>query len=196
MNGLFESQDTKFTIKTALLITIVPALMLGIIMYSVWLLLSMNHSYFVANGFPLDGLSLEDFMDYLLQSQLEYLPYIGLFFIAVFFIGLFLAHIILRPFGQLKEMCDEIIKAKGEKVKITGLGKQKMLIKLGDFLCVYSAAKESKKSIEIPIELQKVKGPVMDFVFYFQFFCIMVILTTITVICINVFVNQIQNAVL
>jgi hypothetical protein len=196
MNGLFESQDTKFTLKTALLITMVPVLMLGIIMYSVWLLLSMNHSYFVANGFPIDGLSLEEFMNYLLEAQLDYLPYIGLFFIGVFFIGLFLAHIILRPFGQLRKMCEEIIKAKGEKIKITGLGKQKLLIKLGDFLCLYSVAKENKKSIKIPNELEKIKGPVMDFVFYFQFFCIMIILITITVVSINIFTHQLHASII
>ena len=196
MNGLFQSQDTKFTIKTALLITCVPVLMMGLIVYSVWLLLSMNHSYFLANGFPLDSLTLGDFMDYLLESQLDYLPYLGLFFISVFFIGIFLAYLILRPFYQLMEMCLEIKNARGEKIKIIGLGNQKLLIKIGNFLCQYSDAQKDKKMVEIPAELKKVDGPAMDFVFYFQFFCILSILTAITVTSIYVFTHQLHESII
>jgi hypothetical protein len=196
MNGLFQSQDTKFTLKTALLITLVPALMLGLIVYSVWLLLSMNHSYFLANGFPLDSLTLEDFMSYLLESQLDYLPYLGLFFISVFFIGMFLAYLILRPFYQLMEMCQEIKNAKGERIKIIGLGNRKLLIKVGNFLCQYADAQKNKKEIDVPAELKKVDGPAMDFVFYFQFFCIMSILTAITVTSIYVFTHQLHDSII
>ncbi len=196
MNGLFQSQDTKFTLKTALLITLVPVLMLGLIVYSVWLLLSMNHSYFLANGFPLDSLTLEDFMNYLLESQLDYLPYLGVFFISVFFIGMFLAYLILRPFYQLMEMCQEIKNAKGERIKIIGLGNQKLLIKVGNFLCQYSDAQKNKKTVEIPNELKKVNGPALDFVFYFQFFCIMSILTAITVTSIYVFTHQLHDSII
>jgi hypothetical protein len=196
MKGLFQSQDTKFTLKTALFITCVPALMMGLIVYSVWLLLAMNHSYFLANGFPLDSLSLGDFMNYLLESQLEYLPYLGLFFISVFFIGMFLAYLILRPFNQLMEMCQEIKNAKGERIKIIGLGNRKVLIKVGNFLCQYSDAQKNKKMVEIPNELKKVNGPVMDFVFYFQFFCIMSILTAITVTSIYVFTHQLHDSII
>lgn len=196
MNGLFQSQDTKFTLKTAILITLVPVLMMGLIVYSVWLLLSMNHSYFLANGFPLDSLTLEDFMSYLLESQLDYLPYLGLFFISVFFIGIFLAYLVLRPFYQLMEMCQEIKNAKGEKIKIIGLGNQKLLIKVGNFLCQYSDAQKNKKTCEIPDELKRVNGPAMDFVFYFQFFCIMSILTAITVTSIYVFTHQLHESII
>jgi hypothetical protein len=196
MNGLFQSQDTKFTLKTALLITLVPVLMMGLIIYSVWLLLSMNHSYFLASGFPIDSLTLEDFMSYLLESQMDYLPYLGLFFISVFFIGMFLAYLILRPFYQLMEMCQEIKNAKGERIKIIGLGNQKLLIKVGNFLCQYSDAKKNNKTVEIPDELKKVNGPGMDFVFYFQFFCIMSILTAITVTSIYVFTHQLHDSII
>ncbi len=196
MKGLFTSQDSKFSIRTAFLVTSVPLLMIIMISYSVWLLLAMNFSYFRANGFPLDGSSLQDFMNYLLQSQMEYTHYVGLFLIGVFMIGLFMAHIILRPFSQLIEMCHEIKEAKGEKIRIVGLGKQKLLVKLGDFLCKYTEAKKSKSVISVPAELQKVKAPVMDGVFYFQFLCIMLILMTVTVTSIFIFTNQLQDSIL
>jgi hypothetical protein len=195
MNGLFSSQDSKFSLKTAFLVTAVPVLMIGVVIYSVWLLLVMNFSYFRSNGFPLDGQSLQDFTDYLLQSQIDYIPYVGLFIISVFFVGLFLAHITLRPFNQLIEMCHVLKESKGEKIRIVGLGKKKLLVKLGDFLCAYAEAKRNRGPISIPEDLVRLKGPAIDGVFYFQFFCIIMILLGVTVSSIYFFTTQLQEAI-
>jgi hypothetical protein len=195
MKGLFTTQDSKFTLKTALLVTSVPVLMIAMVVYSIWLLLSMNYSYFRASGFPLDNNSLNDFINYVVQSQIEYLPLVGLFIVAVFFIGMFLSYIILRPFAQLSEMCEEIKNAKGEKIKIIGLSKKKVLIKIGDFLCKYAEACKNNSKIEIPEEIQKIKGPVMDVVYYFQFFCIILILNLVTIGSIYIFTEQLQDAI-
>ena len=137
MKDLFTSQDSKFAIKTAFLVSLVPVLMLVIVIYSTWLLLSINFSYFLANGFPLSEENQDVFIDYLLQSQAEYLPHTLLFFIGVFFLGLFLSFVILRPFNELSEMCRELVLAKDERIRIVGLEKSKLLIKLGNFICRY-----------------------------------------------------------
>ena len=196
MKGLFASQDSKFAIRTALLVTLVPSLMIALVIYSVWLLISLNFSYFLASGIPLDQQNTDVFMNYLIQTQLDYLPYVGLFFIAVFFIGLFLSHIILRPFNELIEMCHEIKNAKGEKIKIVGLEKSKLLIKLGDFICSYADARKNQKTIPIPVELQKIQKPAMDYVFYFQFFCIIVILMFVATSSIYLFANQLHESII
>ncbi len=196
MKGLFTSQDSKFALRTAFLVTLVPLVMILIIFYSVWLMLSMNFSYFRANGFPLGEQSMQDFINYLLQSQIDYVPYVGLFLIGVFFIGLFLSHIILRPFHQLVEICHELKSARGEKIRIVGLGKQKLLIKLGNFLSKYAESRRNETTIQIPNELQKIQAPVMDWVFYFQFFCLIFILMAITVTSIYVFTNQLQESII
>ena len=193
MKGLFTSQDSKFSLRTAFLILVVPLLMLGMVFYSLWLLLTMNHSYFISNGFPLSDQSKQDFLDYLLQSQLDYFPYVGLFFIGVFFIGLFIAYVILRPFNQLSEMCHEIKEAHGKRIKIVGLDKQKLLVKLGHFLCEYSDSRRQNRNLQVPEELSRVKAPMMDLVFYFQFICIMLILSAITVTSIYIFTHQLHE---
>jgi hypothetical protein len=195
MNNLFRSQDSIFSLKTALLVTSIPLLMLSIIVYSVWLMLVMNFSYFRANGLPLDDQSLQDFTNYLLQSQIEYIPFIGLFIIGVFFIGLFLAYITLRPFNQLTEICQAVKDAKGEKVRIVGLGNKKLLIKLGNFLSNYVEANKGNKSIAIPDDLNNLKGPRIDGVFYFQFFCIILILMGVAFSSIYIFTAQLEESI-
>lgn len=196
MKGLFTSQDSKFALRTAFLVTLVPIFMILIIIYSVWLMLSMNFSYFRANGFPLGAQSMQDFTNFLLNAQIDSIPYVGLFLVGVFFIGLFLSHIILRPFHQLVEICHELKSARGEKIRIVGLGKQKLLIKLGNFLSKYAESRRNDTIIQIPPELQKIHAPVMDWVFYFQFFCIIFILMAITASSIYVFTNQLHESII
>lgn len=193
---LFQSQDSRYTLKTALLVTMVPVLMLGIIIYSVWLLVVFNHSYFISNGFTALEKSREDFMLYIMQSQIDYLPYVGLFFVVVFFLGVFLAYIVLRPFNQIMYMCDGLLTFSDTPVRVDGLNRQKIIIKLGQFLYDYhNAKKENKGSASLPKDLEDIKGPALDKVFYFQFVCIILILTAITVYSVSIFTGQLYDSI-
>lgn len=196
MKDLFSSQDSKFALKTALLVTLVPGLMLVVVIYSTWLLLSLNFSYFLANGFPLSQENVDVFMDFLLQSQADFLPHALLFFIGVFFLGLFLSYVILRPFNELAEMCRELVLSKDERIRIVGLEKSKLLIKLGNFVSRYFEAQKNGREVSIPQELLIVKKPVMDYVFYFQFFCLIFILMTIAIGSLYLFVDQLQDSII
>lgn len=196
MKDLFSSQDSRFAIKTALLVTSVPFLMLVIVIYSTWLLLSLNFSYFLANGFPLSEENIDVFTDFLLQTQAEYLPHTLLFFIGVFFIGLFLSYVILRPFNELSDMCRELVLAKDERIRIVGLEKNKLLIKLGNFIARYFDAQKNGREVSVPQELLMVKKPMMDYVFYFQFFCLIMILMTIAIGSLYLFVDQLQDSII
>lgn len=196
MKDLFSSYDSKFTIKTALLITSVPAVMLLLASYSIWLLLSLNFSYFLASGIPLDAHDVDVFMDYLLQTQVDNFPMVGLFFIVVFFIGIFLSHIILRPFNELTTMCDELVNSKDDRIRIVGLERSKLLIKLGNFICSYFHAKKNGRNISIPDELVNIKKPTMDYVFYFQFFCLIFILMSIAIGSLVLFADQLHASII
>ncbi len=187
---IFESHDSRYMIKSAFLITFVPLLMLALICYSLWLLMAINYSYFKAAGLEIAEPAQETFLLYILKSQIDYWPYLGLFFVVVFFLGLFMAYLVLRPFNQIQKMCQDILEGKAHKESLEGLNSQKMMIKLGHFLVDFVAARKSGKSIPVPDSLEKVNGPTMDWVFYFQFLCLMVILTVVTVTSINFFTAQ------
>ena len=53
--GLFASQDSKYFLKTAFKITLVPILSFAVIFYSLWNVLELNYSFFVANGFAAEA---------------------------------------------------------------------------------------------------------------------------------------------
>ena len=175
MKNIFQSEDSRFALKTALLVTMVPAVMFAIALYSTWFLISINYSYFLANGIPLDKDSLNVFFDYLLKAQAEQIPFVGLFFIGVFFIGLFLSYIVLRPFNQLAENCHRLQNGRSGK-STSGLENRILMIKLTRFLEDYYEANRKKVPIAVPDNLQDLKKPPFDFVFYVQFFSIISIL--------------------
>jgi hypothetical protein len=177
------------------MVVCVPLIMLGLASYSFWLLLSLNFSYFLSNGIPLDQESQDVFMEYLLKSQIDYLPYVGLFLVAVFFIGLFLSYIILRPFNELTLMCQELIASKDQKIRIVGLEKQKLLIKLGNFLCKYFDSFKSGMPCPVPDEISGIRKPVMDYIFYFQFFCIIFILMMVGSVSLYLFAEQLHDSI-
>ncbi len=189
---LFKSQDSKYTLQTAALVTAVPLAMLSLIVYSVWLLVVVNHSYFISNGFPLADESKEEFMLFLLSSQLDYLPYVGLFFILVFFIGLFIAYIVLRPFNQVVEMCEN---SPEQSLRSYGLNNKKAMVKLGRFICEYRLAQQKNTTITLPVEIEKAKGPMLDMIFYFQFFLLIGTLITFTVTSIYFFTLQLHESI-
>lgn len=192
LSQLFKSQDSKYTLKTALLVTAVPLVMLALIVYSIWLLIVLNHSYFISNGFPLADESKENFILFLLGSQLDYLPYVGLFFILVFFTGVFIAYIVLRPFNQVVEMCE---KSPEESLRSYGLNDKKAMVKLGRFICEYRLSKLKKTQLVIPVDIEKAKGPMLDLVFYFQFFILIGTLTVFTIISIYFFTLQLHDSI-
>lgn len=194
--GLFKSEDSRYTLRTALLITAASALVLLVIIYSIWLLVVFNHSYFIANGFPNDSQSLENFFYFILLAQIDYLPYVGIFFITVFFIGIFMAYVVLRPFNHVVQMCESLIDPSAKKVRVSGLNKQKVLVKIGNYLCDYYDAKsKNKENVVLPKSLEIIDGPAMDKVFYFQFICLMLILVGVTVFSINVFTGLLYESI-
>jgi hypothetical protein len=165
--------------------------MLFLIIFALWLLTSLNHSYFLANG--LADNSKETFVLYLLQTQIDYLPYLGLFFVGVFFLGLYLSHVALRPFTQLANMCENVLRHESRKISYNGLDNKKLLVKAGYFMEHYSASYKNKSQLVIPKEIMEAKGPTFDWVFYFQFVCVIGILTGITVFGISVFTTQLYD---
>jgi len=174
-------------IKSALLITFVPMLMLTIIFYSLWILMALNYSYYKSQGLIIVEPSQETFLLYVFKSQIDYLPYIGLFFIGVFFLGMTMAYLVLRPFNQLQSMCRDMTNHEIKHNNLEGLNSQKLIIRLGYFLSDFVSAKRAGKRVVLPDFLEQVKGPTMDWVFYFQFLCFMIIFTVITVTSINYF---------
>jgi hypothetical protein len=193
--NLFKSTDSRYMLKTALLITMVPAIMIVVIAYSSWLLLVVNHSYFVAHGLALDEESREVFLNYLLISSTDDLWIVWMVLIGYFLMGLLLGHMVLRPFKQVALACEAAIKGEKKTINMSGLNKSKLLLKLGEFLVRHHDSMRRGEAEKMTDDLAESKAPRIDYVFYVQFFSLILILMGITVLFIHIFTEQLHMAI-
>jgi hypothetical protein len=194
---IFKSQDSKYFLKTASKITLVPFITTLFVAYTLWIYIELNYSFFIANGFASDAEMKEVFWDKLFSNQTDFLPWIGLFYVCVFFLGLFLSHLVMRPFSYVKNMCEDILK--GEEIDSEGgfLNAQKILIRSSDIFVSYLSHKQQGKEtyFEIPEDLEKINGPVVDKVFYLQYGIFMLALAIITSFAMHYTLHHIHEAI-
>jgi hypothetical protein len=192
--NIFKSSDSRYMIKTALLITLVPVVMMVVIAYSSWLLLVVNHSYFVAHGLAFGGDSREVFLNYLLLSSIDDLWIVWSVLIGYFFIGLLIAYMVLRPFNQVARACEAAVKGEMDPINMSGLNKNKLLLKMGDFIIHHYDSSKRGSLLEMSQDLRESKAPRIDFVFYVQFILMILTLMGVTIFFIHVFTEQLHIA--
>ncbi len=182
LKSLFKSQDSKYFLKTAFKVTSVPMITTALLVYSLWLYVELNYSFFLANGFANGPEMKEAFWDNLLASQIEYLPYLGLFFILVFFLGLFLAHLVLRPFTYVRNMCEDILKGEPVEAEKGFLNARKIVVKAAlVFFDYLSNQDKGKQDFNFPADLEKIHSPKTDQVFYLQYGIFLLFLAVLTI---------------
>ena len=198
MPSLFKSQDSKYFLKTAFKVASVPLITTLLLAYSLWLYVELNYSFFLANGFATGPEMKEAFWDNILTEQVEYLPFLGLFFIAVFFLGLFLAHLVLRPFTYVRNMCEDILKGEPVDAENGFLNAKKLVVKAAMVFFEY-LSKQDKSSDEtefdFPPELEKIHSPKPDGVFYLQYGVFMLILSGITILATTFTLNHLHESI-
>lgn len=198
--NLFQSEDSKYFIKTATKITAVPMITLGLIYYSLWLYLEMNYSFFLANGLAGHEFMKEAFLDNILASRVEDLPFIGLFFVGVFFLGLFLAHLVLRPFNQVAQMCHSLLVGEVPNTDVQGISGRKLVVRSATALLSFLISSNTKNNeiveFDMPQDIKKIAKPKVDGVFYFQYGTFVIILSAMTGLACHFFTHHLHEAII
>lgn len=197
-SNLFKSQDSKFFIKTAILITSVPLLTLSLIIYSLYLYIDMNYAFYLSLGYSNDPQLRSAFFDQIMLSLLDFFPWIALFLCSVFFLGLLISHLILKPFKLVAMMCKEYAKNKNAVFVFDTLNRQKLIIRCGYLLIDFCKHRDqgNKGEFVMPASLKKITSPVPDYVFYMQYFAFMLILNGITIVSTFFCIQQIQQSII
>lgn len=189
--NIFRSPDSKYFIRTANRIIFVPLITVGLVLYSIWMYMDINYYFFTSKGMAISDTIKEAFIDHLVLEQIDALPWVGLFFIMVYFLGLFLAHLVLRPFKVAAVICQEAIEGASETTQIKGLMKHQLVVKAVLLLTDFIATRDHA----IPPELAKISKPKLDKVFYLQYFLCMSILSIITAVAVYVGIHHLHESI-
>ncbi len=197
--GLFQSQDSKYFLKTAFKVTFVPLVSFSIIFYSLWNILEMNYSFFVANGFAEGAEFKEAFIDKVLLNINEYFIYFGIIVTGVFMGGLFISHLALRPFEEIEEFCNEAIDDPDAEFEVNKLNAKKIIYQGAASFFEYIKFLRNGGNVDgeelLPSSLLNMKKPKTDIVFLFQYATIVTVIALITNIVFYTFTNELYQEI-
>lgn len=198
LRNIYHSQDARYFLKTALKIAVVPVVTTMLALYSIAIYLGMNYSFFLANGFAEGPEMKEAFVDHFALSLLELSPFALILYAGVFAMGLVLAYLVLRPFSQVAQMCEDVLNGEMPDTTLDPISAQKLVLKSAVFFMEYLNARDkqdSRQSFSVPKEIQDIQAPRADGVFYMQYALMIVVLTGVSGFATYVGVNYLHEAI-
>lgn len=197
--NLFKSQDSKYFIKTAFKITLVPTLSFSIIFYSLWNILEMNYRFFVANGFLAGTEFKEALIDRFLININQYFFIFAAIMAGVFIAGLIVAHLALRPFEEIEEFCIDLEDEPDLEFEFSSLNSKKSIYQAAysffEYLRLTKNGQRVKGTDLLPTHIKNMKKPSTDYVFFGQYFLVVSIIVIITSMAFSSFTGGLYEGI-
>lgn len=193
---IFQSADSRFHLRTSLIIASIPIVPLMFLGFMIWVSMNTTFNFLKANGLKEADLFEDAFFDYIMLDVSQYLPYIALFFVALFFVGNYLAHLALRPFKKIglhSRLSEETIDTPWEVDTITS---KKIVCEFAEIFFNYLYIARSKNDFtkaQIDRRFEKVMGPVADKVFYFHYFTFVSVISVVFIFGIHLLSMQLHE---
>jgi hypothetical protein len=160
----------------------VSGISLAITLFVYWFLfqvMRLNYAFFKAHGFP-QFIDESPFYDLIIQEALENIPVLFAFHIFLFFIGVYVGWLMLRPFKTIGEYSEQVLKDPNAIYKVEQFSTYTLLTRFSEFFFEY--LRESRKrgvivSNSIPPQYSKIHKPVLDGIFMLHFGILLVIIS-------------------
>jgi hypothetical protein len=184
---LFQSDESKFVLGTALkfcLISWVAAFMMG---YQLYVNARLNFFFFRAHGLSDVREVREAYFDYILSSLVESLPFIFCLFIGLFFLGVYVAKMILRPFKNIGHYCEQVIENPETPYEVEHFAGHRLLHRFSELFFEFLRDGKRAGRIEprpVPPQFTRIHKPVFDgpFLLHYSFFIAMLIIVSVVMI--------------
>ncbi len=176
--NFFSSNDSRFELRSSLQVVGVPIIGLAYFIMLFSQFLFSIQSFFFAMGIESEQ---SIFFDYLFNQLNNQFPLLMLYFSLIFFVGSYLSILLLRPFNRIESYCHRSLEHPEayQEFVLSGIEGKKLLTKMAlHFFQFIAICRQSKvfEAQELPVELAQVKGPKIDWVFYFQYAAVLLII--------------------
>lgn len=191
---VFKGEDSKFLLFTGIKIMVISMVTFICSFYFLLQVLRLNFVFFESKGYPKLEILEQAWFEAVIGESLENLVYIFFFHIFLFFIGIYVGHIILRPFRAIGEYCQKVIDQPNAVYKVDDFSTYRLLTHFSEFFFEY--LRESRKrglilANSIPPQYSGIHKPMPDKIFIFHF----VFLLTIVSISSTVFIVETINSI-
>lgn len=195
---IFQSEDSKFGISCGLKFVSIYLIVFLFNYYIAWTILTLNNIYFEANGYLTGNDFEEAFFDNAISFLFENAAYAVLFLIFLFFAGVHVSKILLRPFEIMSEFC--LARVNGEKVSYNPdlFSDYKLLTRFSDFFFRFTEDGIRNKNIQpntIPSDFSKVRAPQFEKVFFFHFMLLVSIIAIVNIMFVTYISTNIQEKI-
>lgn len=199
LSKAFSTEDSRFKIKVALKVIAVPLIAAVFLIYMLWVLVRMDNIYFEANGFM--GLNeLRDaYLDFILIELSSLFPYIGGVLILLFFTGMYIGSLLLRPFVIIGAYCEEAISDENAVYEPDMFSDYKLLTRFSELFFGYirTCRKSGKLTTEaIPQNYTGIHKPVFDKIFFFHFSLFLSIISIISSVLLVIIASDVHDSII
>jgi hypothetical protein len=180
---LFKTEDSRFILATGLKVTGISFGIFLALCYMGWIIIYMNNLFFESYGYPQISQLQEAFFERILSNFFDWLPVLLAFFIGLFFTGMYIGKLLLRPFEAIGEYCEAVIEDKNIQYNPETFSDFRLLTRFGDLFFTHIAKCREEgafTSIEILPQFSKIHKPVFDKVFFFHFMLFTFVISVIS----------------
>lgn len=178
LKKVFKTEDSRFLMSVGLKVSGISFLINIFLYYFVFQVMRLNHAFFSAHGFPQFG---EDspFYDYIIQEALENLHILFLFHIILFFIGVYVGWIILRPFKTIADYCEAAMSNPNAIYEVEKFSNYNLLTRFSELFFEFLRDSRQNGRVvvhSIPPQFSRIHKPVQDKVFMLHFGLLLIII--------------------
>lgn len=194
-----DNDEKLFQWSTALKMAGIALLSFLIMWAFIAIFLKMDKYFFEANGIVSSEGFEEVFYDYLFNKTSDIISYIALFIISVFFIGIYISHLLLRPFRIIGDYCEEALTNEEANYDPDFFTDLKLLTRFSEFFFNHleTASKNGElKKVEIPKKYTKIHKPVFESSFFLQYTLLIFITSTIVSVVLYVISVELHDTII
>jgi len=190
---LFKEEDTRFFMGVGFKVAGISFLVNCIVFYQIFHVIRLNYGFFLAHGLT-DALDLSTFNSYISAEAMEILPIMFIFHICLFFIGVYVGWLILRPFREIGEYCERALENPNTPYNVDEFSNFRLLTGFSAFF--FEFLRDSRKKGElpeqsIPPQYSKIHAPRMDLIYILHFGLLLLIIS----ICSAVFIIETSDGI-
>lgn len=176
----FSDDQVVFRYKISLSLCSLSFIFIGFVIFFLYILLKIDLIFFNANQFPGAREFQEAYFDFIFSNTVELLPYIFAGMILIFFMGIYLTHLTLRPFKLLSRYCEDAVNGKKVSFNPELFADHKLLVMFSDyfFSITDQMMVEGKfKQVVIPEKYTRIHKPVYDWSFFLSYILLIAVVT-------------------
>lgn len=179
--AFMRDDQAWFRLLTSLKVTSITLFSFLSLVAFVWLILALDLIFFRTKGYPGYTQFTEVFFESVVQTSFSILPHVFGMIIIIIFLGLYVGHLLVRPFRVIGDYCEK--RTRGEVVSYDPdfFSDLKLLTNFSEYFFTKMEEVRSNgegfKGVKVPLKFTRIHRPVFEKSFFIQFSLIIMVIS-------------------